>query len=235
MYKTIFPACTAFSAGGIGKKYLVVLMAFDKTKIANAVETCLKESIKRKFTQSVDLSINFKDVDFKKAEQRINVEVILPYQVKDVKVGVFADKALEFEAKKVFDLVITAEGLSAYSDKKKQKELLNYVLLSSPSLMAQVGKVLGQVLGSKGRLPKPILPNSNLKELAERAKRTITLKCKGKFHPTLNCRVGVETMEVEKITENILAVLEAIEKVIPSQKISSVFVKTTMGKAVKVF
>jgi large subunit ribosomal protein L1 len=211
-------------------------MIVDKNAVQKALEACLSESKgKRKFTQSVDLAINFKDLDFTKAENRLNLDVVLPHAPRDLKVAVFADGTLAFEAKKVLDKVIEgAEIAGIAGDKKKQKELLGYSLLAAPQLMAQVGKQLGQLLGARGKLPKPIMPGANLKELVENAKKSVNLKTKGKNLPSVHCIVGKETMNPNELVENILAVLEAVEKVVPEPKIKSVFVKTTMGKAVKV-
>ncbi|MBI5229003.1 50S ribosomal protein L1 [Candidatus Micrarchaeota archaeon] len=211
-------------------------MIADKSKIENALEEALKEGKgKRKFTQSIDLAINFKDVDFKKPENRFNVDIVLPHQMKETKVAVFADGTLAFEAKKVADLVISGEEIPAFAaDKKKQKELLKYSLLAAPQLMAVVGKQLGQLLGSRGKLPKPILPGSNLADLINRTKKTISLRVKGKNLPCVHCSIGIETMEKEQLVENTAIVLEAVEKSISSSQVKSVYVKTTMGKAARI-
>ncbi len=207
----------------------------DKQEILKAVEEALQAKGSRKFTQSVDLAINFKDVDFKKPENRINADVVLPFKANELKVGVFADGQVAQDAKKVADLVITSAELPEYAgDKKKQKELLNYTYLAQPQLMAQVGKTLGQVLGAKGKLPKPLLPNQNLKDAVEAARRRISLRTKGKYLPTVHCIVGKETLTPEQIAENILAVLEAVKRSVSETQIKNICIKLTMGKPVTV-
>lgn len=207
---------------------------FEKQKIKTAVEECLKSKGEKKFTQSVDLAVNFRDIDFKKPENKVNLDVILPFAPRPAKVAIFADGPLAFEAKKVADLVLGTADIDILSkDKKKQKELLEYSFLASTQLMAAVGKSLGQVLGAKGKLPKPILPGTNLGELVERTKRSVSLKTKGKNLPVVHCIVGNEKMSVDEITENINAIVEALVKKIPEQQIKSLVVKTTMGKPVK--
>ncbi len=211
-------------------------MAFEQKSVATAVAKALGESRgKRKFRQSFDIAINFRDVDFSKPETRLNIDVVLPYAPRKAEVAIFADGQLAVDAKNVVPLVIASAQISSYaSDKKKQKELLSYSLLAQSQLMAVVGKTLGQMLGSKGRLPKPIMPNANLADLVEKTKRTVTLRTKGKYLPVVHCIIGNEDMPAEQIAENVNTVLDAVKAKAGEPKIKSVLVKTTMGKPVQV-
>ncbi len=209
----------------------------EKKVLQKAVEQVLADGKgKRKFVQSVDLALNFREVDFKKPENRLNADVILPHPPRKEKVAVFADGQLNLDARNAgADIAITAADIPSYaSDKVKQKALVQCSILSSPQLIAQVGKALGQALSSKGKTPKPIMPNADLKQLIERTRSTISIRCRGKYLPTVHCIVGKEGMEASDIADNILMVLETVEKKIPEQKIASLFVKTTMGKPVKI-
>lgn len=211
-------------------------MPLDKNSISKAVHAALEAGKgKRKFVQSVDVAINFKDVDFNKPENRLNIDVVLPFPPKESKVAVFADGQAATEAKAVADLVITSGELNAYAtDKEKQALLVQHSILATTALIAQVGKSLGQALSKKGKLPKPIMPNANLKELVERTRKTINVRTKGKYLPCVHCIVGREDMSDDEISENVLAVLENVFKKISEPQITSVYVKTTMGPAVKV-
>jgi large subunit ribosomal protein L1 len=210
-------------------------MALTKETINAAVEEALKGKGSRKFVQSVDIAVNLQDVDFKKPENRINVEITLPHPASPLKVVVFADGQVATEAKKVADLVITSTDIGAYaSDKKKMDTLAGFAVLAVPQLMAQVGKSFGQFLSAKGRLPKPILPNSNLNDLVQNTRNSVVLKTKGKLLPTLHCIVGKESMAAEQVTENIITVLDALKKKISEHQIRDVCIKLTMGKAIRV-
>ena len=212
-------------------------MVLDKKAFTKAVETCLNEGKgKRKFSQSVDLAVNFRQVDFTKQDNRLNVEMLLPKAPKQVKVAIFADGDLAYNAKKVADRVIGASELDEIAkDKKKTKTLADeFVFLSDPKLMAAVGKGLGKIFGAKGKLPKPILPGANLADAVDRARRTVTIKTKGKALPVVHCIVGKESMPAEDIVENIMVVMEALTKKLSESQIADVYVKTTMGKPVKV-
>lgn len=207
----------------------------EKKKIEEAVRACLQDKGKRKFTQSVDLAINFKGVDFKKAENRLNIDIVLPAGGKESKIAVFADGEVAAEAKKYADLVIPGSEIPAYAaDKAKQKELVKYSLLATPPLMPMVGKQLGQVLSGRGKLPRPIMPNMNLQALITATRKTVGLKNKGKFLPSVHCLVGSENLKEDELVANVMAVLEAVEKKIPETSVSSIYIKTTMGKPAKV-
>ncbi|NUN11316.1 50S ribosomal protein L1 [Candidatus Micrarchaeota archaeon] len=208
----------------------------DKKKVEAAVKTALAEKGERKFKQSLELAVNFKDLDFKKPENRLNLDVILPVAPRKVKIAVFADTQLALDAKNAgADLVISGEQIKMYaSDKKKQKELLEYRFLAAPQLMVEVGKSLGQVLGTRGLLPKPIPPGSNLKALIENARRTVNVKTKGKYLPTIHVIFGNEELPVEQLSDNAFSLLESIENKVGQPAVRSVFVKSTMGKPVRV-
>ena len=207
----------------------------DKNKLKAGLTKAIADGTgKAKFEQSVEIAVNFNSVDFKKPENRLNAEVVMPFAPRPVKVAVFADGQVAHDAKTVADAVFGATDIQVFTDKKKQKELLQYTILAQPIFMAQIGKALGQVLGAKGKLPRPLLPGSNLKEAVERAKHTVVIKNKGKYLPTVHVIVGKEKMKPEELLENVVAVLEAIVKKIPESQVTNVYIKTTMGPAVKV-
>ncbi len=210
-------------------------MILDKKSVGKAVQLVLAEKGKRKFVQSIDLAINLRDVDFTKPENRISLDVVLPHPARNLKVAVFADGNVAFEAKKHVDLVIESSQIDSYAtDKGKTKVLLDHTLLATPALMAVVGKVLGKILAPKGKMPRPLLPNANIVQVADLSKKSITLKTKGKYLPSLHCIVGKENMSSEQVAENVLAVFEALLKKIAEGQLESVYLKTTMGKSVKV-
>ncbi|MFH1779636.1 MAG: 50S ribosomal protein L1 [Candidatus Micrarchaeota archaeon] len=208
----------------------------DKKKLQESVKTVFESKGTRKFKQSIELAINFKDIDFKKAENRINLDVVLPLSPKEAKIAIFADGQLALEAKTAgADLVIPGPEISSYAkNKKKQKELLAYRFLAQPQLMVEVGKSLGQVLGTRGLLPKPIPPSGNLKQLIALLRKTVNIKTKGKFLPSVHVLVGNEDLDPEQVVDNAIAVLDAVEHKVGLNSIKSVFVKATMSKPVKV-
>ncbi len=212
------------------------MVLLDKKSADKALDEVFAQKGERKFVQSVDLALNFQDVDFTRAEGRINVEVVLPYAANSAGVCVFADGQVATEAQKAgAKLVVASTEIDAYAkDKKKQKELLKYSLLATPQLMVPIGKALGKVLGARGKTPRPIPPNAHLSSLISNASRTLVLRAKGKFLPSVHCQIGKENMPREQLIENVLAVFAAIEKAGFDIRVKSAYLKTTMGKPVKV-
>lgn len=207
----------------------------DRQKILDALKKALEDKGKKKFTQSVELALNFRDIDFNKQENRLNLEVALPKgKGREQKVAVFADGQMALDAKKLGVEVIGSDELPKFAaDKAKLKRMLSYEFLAQPNLMAVVAKNLGQLLGTKGKLPRPLM-GVRLEEAVERAKKVVRIKSKGKYLPVAHCLVGTENMTPEDLADNIEAVLDAVKAKTTEQKIKSVFVKLTMGKSQRI-
>ena len=206
----------------------------DKEQIRSALTKALEEKGKRRFTQTVDLGINFRNIDFSKQENRLNLEITLPKGLgREVKVAVFADGQLAVDAKKAnADLVLSGDEIPKLAaDTARLKSLLEYEFLAAPNLMAVVGKHLGQFLGTRGKLPKPIM-GAPVADLIERARRTVKVRSKGKFLPVVHVPVGTENMPIDDLVDNIDAVLEKVAAKVSKQCIKSAYVKLTMGKPV---
>lgn len=207
----------------------------ERKAIEDALAKVLEEKGKRKFAQSVDMAVNFKGVDFNKQESRLNVEVVLPKgRGYEVKTTVFADGQLATDARKVADLVMPGEEIPKLAaDRARLKQLASTgEFLAQPNLMVVVGKHLGQFLGTRGKLPRPVV--GDIKAAVERAKKTIRIRTKGKYLPTLHCAVGSENMGVAELADNAEKVLEDITAKTGPQSIKSVLFKLSMGKPVRV-
>ncbi|MCX8199900.1 MAG: 50S ribosomal protein L1 [Candidatus Micrarchaeota archaeon] len=208
----------------------------DNKLLRAAIEEVLKGKGSRKFKQTVDLSINFRGIDFNKPENRLNIEVPLPKgRGRPVKVAVFADGQGGTDAKKAgADLVLGSEMIEKYAkDKIGLKKLANeYTFLAEPKLMVSIGKSLGAVLGAKGKMPKPFVGKYD--ELISKARRTVVLRSRGKYMPVINVPVGTEDMSPDDILENVTAVLDAVRGKVSDAGIKNVYLKLTMGVPKKV-
>lgn len=207
----------------------------DKKKLTEAINKALEEKGKRKFTQSVELIINMRGIDFNKSENRLNLDIVLPKGKggKELKSAVFADGPMADQAKKAgADLVIGSGDIASYADKEKAIDLAeNYFLLAEPKMMGAVAKSLGQFLGKRGKLPRPI--TGDVKGLIERSKNSVRIVTKGKYLPTVQAFIGTETMAAEELFENADAIYEAVKNKVKEGNIKSVFLKLTMGKPVR--
>lgn len=206
---------------------------------AKALEQ-VKAGPKKKFVQSVDLAINFTGIDFNKPENRIDLEVVLPKgRGKKLKVCVIAGEELLPEAKKNADIVVTKEELESFGkDKKKTKKIANECdfFLAQTELMALVGRYLGPVLGPRGKMPKAVPGSAKIAPLVERLRNTVRVKTKGKFLPVVHTTIGTEEMDNAALMENANAVFSVVRDRLPGKEssIRSVYLKATMGKAVRV-
>ena len=205
--------------------------------VAKAVEEALKNSKKRKFTQGLDLTINLKELDMTKPENRIDDELVLPNgSGKEIKVGVIADGELAMQAKSVADIIIGKAQLEKMAKKKKEaKKVANDIdfFVAQIDLMPLVGKTLGPVLGPRGKMPKPVPPNAPVKAIIEKLKKTI--KVKTKDQPVIKVLAGSEEMDNKKLTENIDAIMTFLERKLErgQDNMKSIYIKTTMGQSVK--
>jgi large subunit ribosomal protein L1 len=208
----------------------------DKKKIEEAISKAMEGKGKKKFTQSVELIVNFRGVDFSKPENRLNLDIALPKGKggKEPKIAVIGDVSLADQAKKANpELVILPNDIAGYAAKEKLKMLADeYVLIAQPNLMGQVAKSLGQYLGPRGKLPRPIV--GNVVEQIDRAKRAVRVASKGKYLPVAQAFVGTEKMSAHDLTENVEAVYDAIKAKVSEPNIKSVYVKLTMGSAIRV-
>jgi len=190
---------------------------------------------KRKFMQSVEVAVNFKGVNFSKQDNRLNISIILPNgRGKSTNVLVYADKKEIIDAaNNAGAKVIGSKDLESLSHNKEgMKDLLNYLSLAEPTMMGQIAKSLGSYLGPRGKMPKPLI-GGNASSLINNITKSVNIITKGKFLPTVQCAIGSELMEPEKIAENVDAVLEGLAKVVNAQNVKSVYVKLSMSPPVK--
>jgi large subunit ribosomal protein L1 len=208
----------------------------DRKKLAEAIKKALEDKGKKKFKQSVELIVNMRGIDFAKSENRLNLDIVLPKGKggKELKSAVFAEGNMADEARRAgADLVIQPNDIAGWAAPAKVKDLANnYFLLAQPNLMGVVAKSLGQSLGKRGKLPKPV--TGNLKELIERSKKSVRIVSKGKYLPVAQALIGTEIMEAEELLDNAETVYDAVKNKVNEGNIKSVYVKLTMGKPVKV-
>ncbi|MFA6268502.1 MAG: hypothetical protein WCW13_05180 [archaeon] len=208
----------------------------------NALKKLHEITVKRKFTQSLEMMVNFTGLDMKKPTNQVNVKVVLPVPTGkgSGKVAVFAksDELIDSIKGKV-DRVIDDKEIEALAkDRAKVGELLTFdALFAEGPCMLTVARFLGQQLAPKGKMPKPILSVSSFDEALAKAKTQITVSNKkGKFMPVVHCVVGREGMKDEDIAENMIAVYDAVLNSLPQKKqnIKNVYIKMTMSAPVKI-
>ena len=191
----------------------------------------------RKFKQALELIMVFKDIDVKKGFS-INETIQLPKQTSTpATVCVMASgdmglKAKEAKADKVID---TGDLDKLGANKRESRKFINKYdfFLSDTKLMPAVGKVLGQLLGPRGKMPTPVPFDAPIGTFLERFRSSIRVKVKSSL--STSCKIGDETMEDTDLAANAHAVISAVEKKLPNgdRNIKRILVKTTMGKIIK--
>lgn len=203
-----------------------------------AVKKALEHSPKRNFVQTVDLSINLKDVDMSIPKNRIQEDIILPHgRGKPIKVCVFGSGEMLLKARDVADRVVSVEELGTIADDKKQaKKMANefeYFIAEAP-LMPTIGKRLGIVLGPRGKMPKPIPPGADPKPMIDNLRKSVSVRSRDRL--TFHTAVGTTDMTPEDIADNIELIVKRLGMKLEkgTMNIRSAFVKTTMGPSEKV-
>jgi len=214
-------------------------MPLDQKTILAAVKEVKEKSEKRNFAQSIEFVLSLKDVDMKSSEGKIQEIIELPYSPeKPNKVCVIASGELALKARRAnADLVIGRAELEGLAGKKRElRKIANeydFFIAEAP-LMPLVGKILGSVLGPRGKMPIPVPPTADIASLIEKHRKTVTVRMRNQ--PVLQCRVGTESMKEEEIAENVQAVLRVIEGKLKKgiKNIKFAYIKTSMGTPVKI-
>ena len=209
----------------------------NESQLVGVIKQAKENDKDRKFTQSVEMIMVFKDVDVKKGFA-INETVQLPKKTKPASVCIMASGDMGIKAKNAkADMVMNEDEVTKLSaDKKKSKNLINKYdfFLADTKLMPTVGKKLGQLLGPRGKMPTPVPFNAPIESFLERFRASVKIRAKGSL--SMSCRIGEESMDDADLASNANAVATAIEKTLPngSKNVKKIMFKTTMGKAIKV-
>ncbi len=210
----------------------------DRTPI-DVVNEALKGAPERKFPETVEVSINLKELDLSVPKNRIEDDVPLPNgRGRNVKIALFGTPEMCQKVRGVADQVFVPAQLDdLLKDKRAAKKLVEEVdfFLAEAPLMPTIGKRLGVVLGPRGKMPRPVPPGSDPTNLIQALKRSIRIRSKG--NRTFHAPVGVRTMPPQELAQNVDAVLARVLAKLERGRnnIDSVYVKTTMGPAVRLW
>jgi len=207
-------------------------------QLADLVKKGKEQSKERKFAQSLEVVVTLKDVDPKKNDLNINETVFLPHPASTPAKICFigsGDLAVRAKAAKV-DLVIEPSQLENYAGSKKEAKKLARAydfFLADTALMPRIGKILGQFMGPKGKLPTPVPPNASVENMIQRMRTASRVRSRGSLG--VAARAGDASLSEANLAENILAIVQAVQKKLPNgdRNIKTIMVKTTMGKPAK--
>jgi large subunit ribosomal protein L1 len=210
----------------------------DKAKILQAVKTAIEKAPERKFSESIDITINLKNIDMAQPKNRIDETILLPHGIGE-KIGICVigkgDIVTQAKDAKV-DLIIGPEEVErlggAPREARRVASTYRY-FLAEMAVMPQVGRFLGPRLGPRGRMPMPIAGSTDIRPIVERLRNSVKIRTKDKT--VFSTKVGTTAMKPEQIADNIEAIVKRIESVLEQGPLNvrSVFVKTTMGPSVR--
>lgn len=205
-------------------------------QLAEMIKEAKASDKERKFKQSIELIMVFKDIDVKKGFS-INETIQLPKTNSPAAICVMASGDMGLKAKNAkADRVIDNDELTRIgANKRESRKLINSFdfFLADTKLMPVVGKVLGQLLGPRGKMPTPVPFNAPIDSFLERFRSSVRVRVKNSL--SMSCKIGDESMEDAELASNAHAVLSGIEKKLPNgdKNIRKILIKTTMGKLVK--
>ena len=206
-------------------------------KINQVIEDALQSERERKFVETVEVAINLRDVDLQNPQKRINAEVSLPHgRGRPARVAVFAQGEMAAISKKIVDTVISPKQIDEFSENKREARKLADkfdFFVAETGLMATIGKSLGVVLGPRGKMPRPIPPQADIARIIKSLTNLVPVRSKDRS--TFHVPFGNVSMPQEQLADNLETILKRVESNLDrgNDNISSIWVKTTMGRAVR--
>ena len=209
-----------------------------EAQYVEAIKQAKESDKEHKFTHAIEMITVFRDIDVKKGFA-LNETVQLPNKMnKPAQVCIMASGDMGTKAKKAnADRVMNEEEITKIgSNKRESRKFINKYdfFLADTKLMPIIGKVLGQLLGPRGKMPTPIPFNASIESFLERFRDSIKIRTKGSL--SLSCKIGDETMDDDALASNANAIISSIEKKLPngSKNIKKIMFKTTMGKVIRI-
>jgi large subunit ribosomal protein L1 len=221
----------------LSKKQKALVGKIEAQKLYSVAEALnlAKETATAKFDESIDVAVNL-GIDARKSDQLVRGSVVLPAGTgKSVRVAVFAQGEKAEAARAAGADVVGFEDLAA---EVKGGKLDFDVVIATPDAMRVVGQ-LGQILGPRGLMPNPkvgtvtadvttAVGNAKAGQVQYRTDKG------GIIHATR----GRASFPVEKLEENLKALVEALNKAKPAaakgQYLKKIAVASTMGPGVRI-
>jgi large subunit ribosomal protein L1 len=222
-----------------GKKYTAAAAKVDIDKVYTAKEAVAlaKETSITKFDATIEVHLRT-TLDSRQADQQLRDVVVLPNGLgKTVRVLVFAQGEGAAAARAAGADMVADDDESM---KKLEGGALDYdVAIATPDAMGKVGR-LGRVLGPRGLMPNPKAGTVVSAQDMDRAiKEAKAGRVEYRLDKTNNIHVsiGKASFSAEKLFENYVALMDAINKSRPSGAkgnfVKRITIASTMGPGVK--
>lgn len=220
-----------------GKRYKAAKQKVVRDKIYGIEEACevVASTGLAKFDETVDVAVNL-GVDPRKSDQNVRGSIALPHGLgKNVRVVVFAKGEKAKEAEEAGADIVGAEDLA---EKIKEGFFDFDSVVATPDMMVQVGKI-GKLLGPRGLMPSPKIGTVTFDVGAVvRSIKSGRAEFKVDKAGILHASVGKASFGGKKLYENVMALMQAVNKAKPSTSkgvyLESAYMSTTMGPSVTV-
>ena len=209
-----------------------------KNNIQTAIEEALNSAPERKFTESIEISFNLKDIDLKNPANRIQEEIRLPNgRGKPVKIAMFASGEMATKARAAgIDIIDPSTIEDLGGNRQQARKLANSIdfFLAEIPHMGTVGRFLGVVLGPRGKMPRPVPPALDPGMIAATLKDTAVVRSRDRM--TFHSPVGSREQSLDELTDNAFAIWRRVTGKLErgAGNIRSCYVKTSMGPAIRV-
>jgi len=220
-----------------GKAYQNAKKTVDRTvtyQIDEALKL-VKDAAYAKFDESVDVSVRL-GVDPRKADQMVRGAIVLPNGTgKDVRVLVFAKGEKAQEATEAGANFVGGDDLV---EKIKGGWFEFDTAIATPDMMGTVGKI-GRLLGPRGLMPNPKVGTVTF-DVGSAVNDAKSGKIEYRVEKTgiIHAPVGRVSFDIDKLQENLVALIDALVKAKPSTAkgvyMKKVSVSSTMGPGVNI-
>lgn len=205
----------------------------------NAVRQVLERSMakKRNFVETVELQISMKNIDVQRDKRFQGTVKLSHIPCPNMTVCVFGDAKHYDEAMASGMEAMTLDDLKKLNkDKKLVKKLSKKydAFLASETIIKQIPRILGPGLTKSGKFPTPV-GNEQLVAKADELRSTAKIQLKKVL--CMGLAVGNLEMTEEQIAENTMRCINLAVSLPKKnwQNISSLYVKSTMGKPVRIY
>ncbi|RKP14322.1 60S ribosomal protein L1-B [Piptocephalis cylindrospora] len=208
--------------------------------VRDTVRQLLDESKEndRKFTETIELQIGLKNYDPQR-DKRFSGTVKLPNIPRPkLSVCILGDAFHCDQAKEIGMPSMSVEDLKKLNKNKKliKKLAKRYdAFLASEALIKQIPRLLGPGLHKAGKFPTPVTHADNLADKANELRSTIKFQLKKVL--CLGVAVGHVQMTEDEILSNIMLAINFLISLLKKhwQNIKSLYIKSTMGKAHRLY
>ena len=219
------------------KRYAEIATKIEKNKAYAPMDAIklVKETSNTKFDETVEVAMNL-NLDTKKADQQLRGAIVLPNGTGKSQTVLVLAKGDQAKAAK--EAGADYVGDVDMIEKIEKENWFSYdVIIATPEMMPMLGKI-GKILGPKGLMPNPKTGTVTM-DVAKAVNDTKMGKVNYRTDSFGNIHgiIGKASFEENKLSENLLAFVNAIIKVKPAtikgNYIKNISISSTMGPGIK--